>query len=232
MIVLVVSCIGFEISSLSVPRWFSQGSGYGYWEGGLLTPYPSSTLYKDKACDRDFHGSGYCDMFNNLWKGGIVYIFFESVSLFLFFVALVFFVVDIVKNKNLAFVNMIVVWSAVTAHFIGFVTWAVLGKLLYQGTCDSYYTDNGDSPANICRKEGASLALFIILYIPIVGMLQTVLWHSVKDKKKKDRVKKTEYKPAPGETPSEEFPEPSSREFVSRDESSADHPSISVEISR
>ena len=91
------------------------------------------------------------------------------------------------------------------------MTWAALGKMLYEGACDSFYTDNGNSPGNICRKEGATMALFIILYTPIIAMLQTALWNHGRNKVKEPEIA---YK-APGENPEISSRFESSREVVS-----------------
>ena len=211
MIILVATCITFEISSLAIPRWFVQGTGLYSWQGGLLTPYPSSTWYKDKACDRDFHGSGYCDMFKNLWIGGLVYIIFEGISLALYTTCIILYVVEIAKSKKLALTLMVLNWAAVAAHLVGFLTWAILGKMQYEGSCNDFYMNSGASPANICRKEGATMALFIILYIPVIAMIQSVLWYQSKAPLK-DARNKHEFQ-APEEHISS--PEESSREPAS-----------------
>lgn len=215
MVILTVSCITFEISSLAIPRWFTQGTGLYTWEGGILTPYPSSTWYKDKACDRDFHRNGYCDMFDNLWKAGIVYIVFEAFSILTFFICIVLYIVEMAKSRKLVLWIMILQWVAVGAHFIGFVTWAAMGRMKYQGICEEFYTRNGDKPASICRKEGATMALFIMLYIPIIAMLQTVLWYQNRERLV--------------EEPEHEYKSPSDHpEVSSREEHSEEHSSREV----
>ena len=219
MIVLVATCITFEISSLTVPRWFVQGTGLYYWLGGLLTPYPSSTWYKDKACDRDFHGNGYCDMFERLWIGGLVYIVAEGISLAIYTTCIVLYIVEIAKSRKLALTLMIMNWAAVTAHFVGFVTWAILGKMKYEGSCNEFYTNNGASPASICRKEGATIALFVMLYIPIIAMIQSVLWYQ-----SKTPLKEVEEK--------HEYKSPEEHVSSNPEESSREPPSISEEFSK
>jgi hypothetical protein len=231
MIVLCASCIGLEVASLCVPRWFSQGTGPYHWEGGLLTPFPSHTFYKDKTCDRDFHRNGFCDMFQNLWIGGLIYIICEGISILLFIVTVILLIVALAARKELQLSIMVMSWLAVCAHFVGFVAWAALGKMKYQGTCDGFYTDNGNKPANICREEGATIGLLVILYIPLVAMLQSVVWYN--DRTGDDRSTATKMSNPEVEKPEIEFERPNeNQEFSSREYSSSGAMSISDELSR
>lgn len=215
MIALCFTGIGLEIACLASPRWFEQGSSNNHWEGGLLTPYPSETWYKDKTCDRDYHRDGYCDMFKRLWIGGLVYVVFESLSLLFFAISIGLFAVYMNKKSGKCLLATIMVWIAVTSHFVAFVSWAVLGKMKYKGTCDRLYEENGDKPAKTCRKEGATLALITILYIPLIAFLQTLLWYYTRERPAETaKAPKVDYK-APEENPEMSSREVSSREYYS-----------------
>lgn len=215
MILLYFTCIVFEIASLSIPRWFSQGSGTYRWEGGLLKPYPSETLYKDKSCDSDFHGTGYCDMFDKLWIGGVIYFVFELISLVVLLLCIIFTILQITGKRAYIPVSAILIWVAVGAHLIGFATWAGLGKMLYKGSCDDFYTSNGDKPGHLCREEGATLGLLIVLYEPIIALLKTILWYNSRKTPAKE-VQKIEIKyHNPNDNPEMSSRVESSREIVS-----------------
>lgn len=215
MITLCITGIGLEIACLATPRWFEQGSSNNYWEGGLLKPYPSETLYKDKSCDRDYHKDGYCDMFDRLWIGGIVFIVFECLSLLFFVISIALFFCHLKDKSRKCVLATFTVWIAVAGHIIAFVTWAVLSKMKYKGTCDDSYEDNGKKPADTCRKEGATLALLTILYIPLIAFLQTLLWYYSREKHENPAKDiKAEYK-VPVENLEMSSREQSSREFHS-----------------
>jgi hypothetical protein len=109
---------------------------------------------------------------------------------------------------------------------VGFITWAVLAKMTYKGKCKSLYLNNGKDPARICRKEGATLGLLIILYIPLIAMLQTLLWYH-SSKKVEEHPQMKEYK-TPVENPELSSREESSREF----NSSREYHSESVDASK
>ena len=219
MILLSLTCMTLEVASLSTPRWFKQGTSFTEWEGGLLKSYPSETYYKDKDCDRDYHGDGYCDMFKNLWIGGVVYTVCESLSIASFFACIVIYLFYLNKKSSTCVLATFVIWAAVILHFVGFVTWAVLAKMVYKGSCIKLYSENGDKPGNVCKKEGAIIALITILYIPLIACLQTLIWYYSRKliDEEQPQIREVAGKGylSPPENPELSSREESSREFAS-----------------
>lgn len=62
-----------------------------------------------------------------------------------------------------------------------------MAKLNFDKECNERNQDNGDTAENVCAKEGAALALFLMLYIGLITIFHTIIYCRAKHNIAKDR---------------------------------------------
>ena len=190
------------IATLSVPDWVEvddskyelqfKGSLYGLVETSYAFRKWEDTEYKsteDDWCDlkdkytgdiEDFYAAG-CTLFGALATCGAVFVSFEVISIVYAFaniagLVLFFFKLDLLW---LSFGSII---ASVVWHLVGLVSFVVSTKSMYSGDCDTFR--DGDEPQDLCALAGPAIALFLLLFMLIYGILQCIFIGCYYKKKK------------------------------------------------
>lgn len=173
-----------EIASLGAPRWISQKDYPFDWEGSLLRPTSDSHYYSDSRdysqifddCEDKYEGKGVCETFKKIYAGGVIYVLFESISLAWIAAVIYFLLRDVYKKRTHIAYTVVFYWNALLWHFVGFVVFSGLSKLTYSDDCINRSYDDAQNQANTCAEEGPSIALFIVLVLPLLASLHTLLY--------------------------------------------------------
>ncbi|CAG9328810.1 unnamed protein product [Blepharisma stoltei] len=191
--------IGLELASLGVDRWFEQGADPYDWEGGLLSPTSDSNYYSDSMSYSDFwddcnDGSnrnkqglspGECKAMKHLWAGGVIYILFETISLFCIFLTIWFLLRDICKKPRFTWLAVVLIWFGLAWHFWGLVIWSGLAKMFWGYECSRLDWDHHQEPARVCGKEGPSISLACVLWYFVVCIFWSLFYRLYKGDEEK-----------------------------------------------
>ncbi|CAG9331231.1 unnamed protein product [Blepharisma stoltei] len=193
-IISLLLVLGLELASLGVDRWFEQGADPFDWEGGLLKPTSDSNYYTDNMSYSNFwddcnDGSnqskqglspGECKMMKHLWAGGVIYILFETISLFCICLTIWFLLRDLCNKTKFTWLAVLFVWFGLAWHFWALVIWSGLAKMFWSYACNRLDWNDHTEPARVCGKEGAAISLACVLWYFVVCLFFSIFYKQIK----------------------------------------------------
>mmetsp|Transcript_11565 Transcript_11565/g.11621 ORF Transcript_11565/g.11621 Transcript_11565/m.11621 type:complete len:155 (+) Transcript_11565:259-723(+) len=125
-------------------------------------------------------------MWHSLWAGGVIYILFETISLFCITATIFVLLLDICKGTREIWLSVVLYWNVLAWHFFALVIWSGLSIMYFDENCDSITWNHGKSQARVCGKEGPAIALACVLFIPFAAALHTGVYLVAKKKQLKE----------------------------------------------
>lgn len=180
---LCIASIAFILGALGAPVWVVQGEDEAKFEGALL--YCSDCI---DEIDGDYYGEildddicdgslfdGFCDMVEDLRTAGAVYLTFSILTLLCVGLWIAKIVMCLLEKSFLPrIVTLSIPPTTVLFNLIALASWGGITQAKYDGSdCDDFSAIDAE---DLCVGPGASLALFILLYLSVIAALFEVIF--------------------------------------------------------
>lgn len=119
-------------------------------------------------------------MWRDLWAGSVIYILFESISLFFILATIVTLIHDLRKGSSYLWLSVLFIWNALSWHFFAFVIWSGLAIMYFDDDCDSLTWNEGKNQAKTCGEEGPAIALATVLWLFLIVIFYTCIYCSIR----------------------------------------------------
>lgn len=182
------------IGSVSTPRWSTQGKDGDKWRSGILKCGGCQGRWENKyiseilqdAKDNDI--KGWESTFNKLYTGGVVYVIFESFTLLMCAVWILYIVW--LLNQQRLFRDKgiyVVILLAIVFHTAAIAGWFGATGARFNDSCDDI-PGYEDHDFDICATHGPAMAIFIELFLFFIGVTFLVIFRNRRISVKQNRV--------------------------------------------
>lgn len=180
VISLLILQLILMLGSLGSYNWVKSGDGDSEWEGSLMVVTSGPDMWEDISyedlvdnyCEDDANTSdGFCEVFSDIYNGGVAFIFFEVFAMtanLVWIVKVLFLILE--KSYGPNWLPYILNGSVLIFHLIALVAWFGSTSAQFGKDCEEVITED-EERGDLCATSGAALAVFVmVLFIGITAL--------------------------------------------------------------